>query len=126
VDAGVSKDDRLFDRIYALVRQVPRGRVVSYGQVAQMVGACTPRQVGYAMAAVTAESDVPWQRVINSQGRISERAGGGECVAQRQLLEQEGVRFSAAGRVDFARFGWLEAGGVEAKRRRPSRSRRAP
>jgi methylated-DNA-protein-cysteine methyltransferase-like protein len=107
----VSRDKRLYDRIYALVRQVPRGRVVSYGQVAEMVGGCTPRQVGYAMAAVPAGSRVPWQRVINSQGKISVRAGGGECVAQRQLLEREGVSFSPAGRVDFARYGWLEAGG---------------
>jgi methylated-DNA-protein-cysteine methyltransferase-like protein len=94
-----------FERIWALVRQVPRGRVVTYGQVARIVGAGTPRIVGFAMSS--APEDVPWQRVINSRGRISARAGGDEDPRQRRLLEREGVRFDDRGVVDLDAYGWL-------------------
>jgi methylated-DNA-protein-cysteine methyltransferase-like protein len=105
---------RHFPRIYALVRQVPAGRVVSYGMVAAMVDRCTPRIVGYAMASVPAGSDVPWHRVINSQGRISLRDG---AELQRRLLETEGVVFDERGRVDLKRFAWKGPG---TRRRRPA------
>lgn len=101
-----NEGDTLYTRIYALVRQIPRGRVATYGQVAAMVGRCTARTVGFAMAAVPSGTDVPWHRVINREGRISERRGGGGDIRQRQLLEAEGVYFDRADRVDFARFGW--------------------
>jgi methylated-DNA-protein-cysteine methyltransferase-like protein len=101
------KDASLYERIYAVARQIPPGRVSTYGQIAAIVGrGCTARQVGYAMAALKADDrSVPWQRVINSQGQISLRPGqGGEI--QQQLLEAEGVEFDAQGRTDFNRFGW--------------------
>ncbi len=94
----------LYQRIYNIVRQIPSGQVASYGQIAQITG-CTAREVGYAMAAVH-EDDIPWQRVINSQGKISLRSGDGAEV-QRELLEQEGVRFNAKDKIDFDEFGWL-------------------
>lgn len=100
------KDAPVYERIYALVKQIPPGNVTSYGQVARMVGRCTPRMVGYAMAALDFGTDVPWQRVINAQGKISPRAGGSGSALQRQILEAEGVVFSAGGRVDFAAAGW--------------------
>lgn len=98
----------LYQRIYAVVRRVPAGRVVTYGQVAKLAGRCGARQVGYALSALEADSAVPWQRVINSQGRISLRSAGGHDTLQRELLEAEGVEFSLDGRVDLRRFGWQQ------------------
>jgi methylated-DNA-protein-cysteine methyltransferase-like protein len=100
------------NQVWEIVRQVPPGRVTTYGQISKMIpppgdlpqrsyDAFGPRWVGGAMAACP--EDVPWQRVINSQGKISPRPG---LEQQRLLLEEEGVEFSASGKVDFARFGW--------------------
>jgi methylated-DNA-protein-cysteine methyltransferase-like protein len=97
----------LYDRIYAVTRQIPLGKVSTYGQIATIVGrGCTARQVGYAMAALRSDNkSVPWQRVINSRGEISLRAGEGGA-RQRGLLEAEGVEFDPQGRTDFNLFGW--------------------
>lgn len=95
-----------YERIYAIVRQIPLGQVATYGQVASIAGDCTARMVGYAMAALPNSSDVPWQRVINAQGKISPRGDGPGSEIQRQLLEEEGVRFSAEGKVDWAAVRW--------------------
>ncbi len=99
------------ERVWQLVRQVPRGKVATYGQIALMLPAPNgvdletyktygPRWVGGAMAACP--EDVPWQRVINSQGKISERPG---AVKQRQLLEAEGIEFVKE-KVDLKKYGW--------------------
>ena len=96
----------LYERIYAVVRQIPRGKVATYGQVAAIVGGCSARMVGYAMAALPHDTDVPWQRVINRMGKVSPRSGGAGGALQRQMLEDEGVRFDRDGRVDFAEVGW--------------------
>ncbi len=101
---------RLHESIYAVVRQVPSGRVATYGQIAAIGDRCTPRMVGYAMAAVPFGSDVPWHRVINSRGEISTRATGDDCPEQRAMLEAEGVRFDERGRVDLEEFGWAGPG----------------
>ncbi|RME70512.1 MAG: cysteine methyltransferase [Chloroflexi bacterium] len=93
-------------RIYAVVRQIPPGRVATYGQIAAIVGGCTARMVGYALAALPPETDVPWQRVINRQGKISPRGAGDGSLRQRLLLEAEGIAFDQAHRVDLGRFGW--------------------
>lgn len=95
----------LYPRIYTLVRQVPYGRVTTYGAIARLVG-CTARTVGFAMAALPAGHSVPWQRVINSQGRVSPRRDGDGNLVQRLLLEAEGVRFDASGKVDLKVYGW--------------------
>jgi methylated-DNA-protein-cysteine methyltransferase-like protein len=95
----------VYERIHAVARLVPRGRVATYGQIARIVG-CTPRMVGYAMASLPDDSDVPWQRVINSQGRVSPRGAGDGGLIQRKILEREGIRFDASGRVDLERVGW--------------------
>lgn len=109
---------RLFDRIYDLVREIPSGRIATYGQIAGIVG-CTARVVGYAMAATPDGGGVPWQRVINSRGEISARPGDG-ASRQRALLDREGIRFSPAGRValDEVRWSgpgweWLERNGYD-------------
>jgi len=107
---GATEGAGLYERIYALVRRIPAGKVASYGQIAAAVGGCTPRMVGYAMAATPVWMDVPWQRVINSRGEVSPRAHGAGDLEQRQRLEEEGVVFDPRGRIDLARFGWRGEG----------------
>jgi methylated-DNA-protein-cysteine methyltransferase-like protein len=63
--------------------------------------------VGYALAALPEGSDVPWQRVINHQGKISPHGAGFGSAMQRSLLEEEGIRFDLQGRIDFEKYGWL-------------------
>lgn len=93
-------------RIYAVVKRIPKGKVATYGQVARISGRCTARMVGYAMAALPQGSRVPWQRVINAQGMISARSHSDGDVRQRVLLEKEGVKFDAKGRVNLKVFLW--------------------
>jgi methylated-DNA-protein-cysteine methyltransferase-like protein len=95
-----------YERIYLVIEQIPSGKVATYGQIARIVGDCSARMVGYALAALKDDSTVPWQRVINSLGKISLRINGMEDGFQRQLLESEGVRFDNEGRVDLKEFGW--------------------
>ena len=100
------KKNSLYQQIYGIVRLIPHGKVASYGQIAAMLDSCTPRMVGYAMAALSSGSDVPWHRVINSQGRISQRSGGDDEIIQWALLEAEGICFDEQCRVDFSIVGW--------------------
>ncbi|HOX24815.1 MAG TPA: MGMT family protein [Candidatus Krumholzibacteria bacterium] len=98
------KTSRALDHIYAVVLAIPRGRVATYGQVAELAGLPgRARLVGRAMRELPDDSAIPWQRVINARGAISARRGERE---QRLLLEDEGVEFDARGRVSLARFGW--------------------
>jgi methylated-DNA-protein-cysteine methyltransferase-like protein len=101
-----------FSQVWKIVRQVPSGKVISYGEVAKYVPlpqgispqdylAQRARWVGAAMAACP--KDVPWQRVINTQGQISIAKG---ADVQRRLLEEEGVEFDDRQRVNLKRFGW--------------------
>jgi len=96
----------LYEQIYAVVRQVPHGRVTTYGAVARILGSCTARMVGYAMAATPEGSGVPWQRVINSQGKISPHGYGYGSTIQRQLLEDEGIPFEPGDKIDLTKYGW--------------------
>lgn len=95
-----------YERIYRIVAEIPSGKVATYGQVASFVGNCTARMVGYAMAATPNDRGIPWQRVINAQGKISPRARSESTALQRTLLEEEGVSFSQSGRVDFKQVRW--------------------
>ena len=92
-----------------MVRRIPAGKVTTYGRIAELVGGCTARMVGYAMAALKRGTapDVPWQRVINAKGKISVHGDGFGNAIQRAILEDEGVEFDANGRVDLSRFGWF-------------------
>ncbi len=96
-----------YERVWGFVREVPRGRVVTYGQVAVELGApSTARAVGYALRALPPDTDVPWWRVINAKGGISLRGRGAGADLQRELLEEEGIPFSAAGTVDLRTYRW--------------------
>ena len=95
-----------YERIYALVAQIPAGRVATYGQLARIEGRCTARMVGYAMAAVPEGRTLPWHRVVNGQGRVSERSGGGGTSRQEALLRADGLFFDARGRLDLSRVVW--------------------
>lgn len=98
-----------YDRVYLIVRQIPRGRVATYGQIAGLLGRpYNARTVGWALHGLSPElaGDVPWQRVINRTGRISFPRTEEGGLLQRQLLEEEGIVFDATDRVDLERFGW--------------------
>jgi methylated-DNA-protein-cysteine methyltransferase related protein len=98
-----------FDRVYLVVKQIPRGMVASYGQIAALLGhPQAARTVGWALNALSGEQagEVPWQRVINSAGRISISRADLSADLQRALLEEEGVEFDVRGYVDWKRFGW--------------------
>lgn len=101
------------ETVWEIVRQIPPGRVATYGQIAALIPApqridpaeflaWRARWVGTAMSA--SPQGVPWQRVINAQGKISPRGPG--AARQRDLLEAEGVAFDDRERVDLAKFGW--------------------
>ena len=104
--AAKSKPDPKYrERVYKLVRQIPRGRVMTYGQIAVLLGqGYTPRTVGFTMHGAH-ESHTPWHRVINSQGRCS--TGGLLLPADKQqrMLEAEGVKFTD-GKCDLKIFLW--------------------
>jgi methylated-DNA-protein-cysteine methyltransferase-like protein len=96
-----------YQRIYAVVRRIPAGRVATYGQVAELAGlAGRARQVGYALHALPDHTSLPWHRVVNAGGGISRRSMPGAELAQQVLLEQEGIRLDASGRVRLARVRW--------------------
>lgn len=101
-----------YEMVWDLVRQVPQGKVTTYGQIAKMLpppqgveiesySAFGPRWVGGAMA--NCPDDVPWQRVINSKGEISQRPG---AQRQKELLLEEGVVFNEKGRIDLKKYSW--------------------
>ena len=95
-----------YDLIYKTVKKIPRGKVATYGQVAELAGLeGHARQVGYALHNLPGASDVPWHRVINAKGEISPRSGGDSHELQRMLLEEEGVGF-VGDRVDLKKYRW--------------------
>jgi len=102
------------NKVWEIARQIPPGKVATYGQIAGLIpppGSMDPKDyrawssiwVGGAMAACP--DNVPWQRVINSQGKISLRPGGG-ALRQRSLLEAEGIVFDERERVSLKKYGW--------------------
>lgn len=109
---SISNKEIFHEKVWDIVRQVPHGKVTTYGAIANLIptpegmdprsyDAFAARWVGGAMAACP--DDVPWHRVINSQGKISQRESSN---IQRTMLEEEGVEFSERGKVDLRIFGW--------------------
>lgn len=97
-----------YHAIYAVVRQIPQGKVATYGQIATLANLPgQARLVGYALYRVTDDLEVPWHRVINAKGEISESPfRHGDDDRQRWLLEQEGIQFSAAGKINLRDYRW--------------------
>ena len=97
-----------YDRIYTTVRNIPYGKVATYGQVADLAGLYgKARLVGYALFRVQIADDIPWHRVINSQGEISysfKRQGGD--YLQKVLLEEEGIEFKPNGKINLRIYRW--------------------
>lgn len=100
--------DNKYQKIYGAVQQIPQGYVATYGDIAALAGLPGhARLVGYALHALSAENDVPWQRVVNAQGGISlGRAWPGGEIRQRRLLEHEGIVFGLDGKIDLKSFRW--------------------
>ena len=98
------------EQVYEIVRQIPVGKVMTYGQLAIILGeGYTARTVGYVMHGADTEN-VPWQRVINSQGKCSTGRLTIPINLQQDLLEAEGVEFNAAGKCDLGPFQWFPDG----------------
>ncbi len=94
------------EKVYALVRSIPRGRVMTYGQIAAILGeGYTARTVGYVMHSASADN-VPWQRVVNASGGCSTAKFTVPFDLQQKLLEQEGVVFDSKGRCDLSLCLW--------------------
>src|SRR5262249_12425546 len=106
------KYEQVFEKIYRIVLKIPRGRVMTYGQIARLMDdRYSPRLVGWAMHAVPHDArNIPWHRVINSKGGISTgRIIIQEPQLQRYLLEAEGVVFDERGHCDLSRYQWSPA-----------------
>lgn len=119
--------ERLYREFYAVVRRIPRGRVVTYGQVAELAGhPGAARAVGAAMRASSGRG-LPWQRVVGKHARnlarvaILDPVGG---AVQRELLEREGIAFTRAGYIPLDRFAWLAHPAPAGRRHSRKRGRR--
>lgn len=106
-----------YKMVWEIVKQIPRGIVATYGQIATMIPVpdgveppvydkLSPQWVGSAMHATPENGGIPWQRVINSMGKISFPEGSKQALLQRELLEAEGVIFDDKNKVDFNEVGW--------------------
>lgn len=94
------------ERVYQIVRRIPRGRVMTYGQIAELLGeGYTPRTVGFVMHA--SPSGTPWHRVLNAQGACSTGRVVLPQDKQQRLLELEKVIFDKTGRCDLQTFLWI-------------------
>jgi len=84
----------IFEQVYDLVRQIPKGKVASYGDVARVLG-INPRYVGYILHHNPYPGDVPCHRILNSQGRVAKTFAFGGGDAQQKLLETESIQFTS-------------------------------
>ena len=96
----------LYQQIHEIIRLIPRGKVATYGQIAEIVGGCTARMVGYAASTIPVDSEIPWQRVINYKGKISRRSGVYGELLQQELLEGEGIHFDKLGKTNLKYYRW--------------------
>ena len=100
-------DTPLYEQIYYFVRQIPEGHVATYGQIARLVGRCSAQMIGFALAALRGQSDVPWHRVINRMGKISPHGYGLGTEIQKELLLAEKVEFDSEDNIDLLRYQWI-------------------
>lgn len=105
--------DNRNQRVWRAVAQIPVGSVATYGQIASltgMIGRSAARQVGYALAALTDETTIPWHRVVNIAGKISLRGDPDRPDVQRLRLEAEGIEFGLGDTIDLGRYAWRPDG----------------
>ena len=118
-------DRSFFKRVYAVVRTIPRGKVLTYGQIATLLGSpYMARQVGWAMHGCPKGS--PWQRVVGAGGKIlvNSLSVGDGALLQKRLLELEGVRF-AGQRIDMAEHQFVPSGMKQMKKKRTTARKRS-
>ena len=96
----------LYQQIHEIIRLIPSGKVATYGQIAEIVGGCTARMVGYAASTIPVDSEIPWQRVINYKGKISNRSRVSGELLQQELLEGEGIQFDQLGKTNLKYYRW--------------------
>lgn len=112
-------DNNYQERVFHIVRLIPRGRVMTYGQIAEILGeGYTPRTVGFVMHA--SSDKTPWHRVVNAQGGCSTRGIVLPHDKQQRMLEAEGVSFNKSGRCELQDYLWIPA---ESARKRKLRSK---
>ena len=99
-------ESALYQKIHQIISLIPSGKVATYGQIAEIVGRCTARMVGYATSAIPKYSDIPWQIVINYKGGISQRNSGPGGLLQQKFLEAEGIVFNQNGITDLKHYCW--------------------
>jgi methylated-DNA-protein-cysteine methyltransferase related protein len=99
-----------YNSIYQVVSKIPKGKVATYGQVAELANLYgKARLVGYALYRVDQTTDIPWHRVINARGTISYATSRyGQDDLQRSLLEKEGIEFSREGKIDLKKYLWRD------------------
>jgi len=114
-------DDKTYrEKVYEIVRKIPSARVMTYGQIAEILGeGYTARTIGYVMHAADSEN-VPWQRVINSQGKCSTDKLLLPHNIQQKILEEEGVIFNEKGKCDLEKYRWFPEGYEEKSNEQPS------
>ena len=100
---------QFFQKIIEIIKDIPQGKVATYGQIAAMAGTQNPRIVGFALAGLKEDTDIPWFRVINSKGKISFPEESNAYKIQYSLLQQDGIIFSVNNRINLNQFGWSEA-----------------
>jgi len=117
---AANTDNDYRERVFRVVRSIPRGRVMTYGQIAEILGeGYTPRTVGFVMHS--SNDKTPWHRVINAQGGCSTRGLVLPHDKQQRMLEAEGVRFSERGRCELQKYLWIPA---EPEGKRKAQSKR--
>jgi methylated-DNA-protein-cysteine methyltransferase-like protein len=114
-------DDKTYrEKVYQIVREIPGGRVMTYGQIADILGeGYTARTIGYVMHAAETEN-VPWQRVINSQGKCSTGKLFLPYNVQQKMLEDEGVFFDEKDKCDLEKYRWFPEGYAPEEDEQPS------
>jgi methylated-DNA-protein-cysteine methyltransferase-like protein len=98
--------DSFSQRAKRIIKNVPRGKVATYGQIAALAGnPLGARQIVRILHSSSKKDRLPWQRIVNRKGQIALKPGFG-YEEQKQLLEKEGVSFSINGAIDLKRYGW--------------------
>ena len=113
----------LYQKIHHIISLIPSGKVATYGQIAEIVGGCTARMVGYAASAVPQDSEIPWQRVINYKGGISQRSSGSGGLLQKSYLKQKVLNSINMAEQIWSTFGGKENRGTYKKLQRIMRAR---